>query len=905
MKRDRLFLIDGNSFCYRAFYAIRNLSTSKGQPTNAIYGFVTMLNKIIKEESPQYLAIAFDLKGPTFRHRKFEEYKIHRKPMPDELEEQMPIIKEIIRAYNIPIYQMQGYEADDILATIAKKSEKKGYDVYIVTGDKDMLQLVDSYIKIYNVHKEGLIYDEVKVKERYGVGPEKMVDLIALMGDSSDNIPGIPGIGEVTAMQLIEKFGSLDRLLSGVEKLESENLRKRVSEFKEQAKLSKELATVETDVSIDVKEDELKLKEPDRERLYELFKELEFKSLLKEYAPSGQTLEGEYELIRKEDDFKSLIKKLERQKEFALDFETTGTDPLLCEPVGVSFCWAQGQAHYVPINPALSASKNRYEVGKSGVKDDACGFDAKYVLSGLRHIFEDADKRKIGQNIKYEKVLLANYGVQLNGIAFDTMVASYLLNPSKLNHNLDDIALEYLNFKMTPIAELLGTGKKQITMKEVDLEAIKRYCCQDADATLRLKQILEPQLKEKNLDELFYDVEMPLVDCLASMELAGVAIDVKFLDKMSKEMDKQLHKLTSEIYEMAGCEFNINSPKQLSEILFERLKLPVVKKTKTGTSTDVEVLEALATIHALPASILKYRELAKLKSTYIDALPKLINPKTKRLHTSFNQTVTQTGRLSSSDPNLQNIPIKTEMGRQIRKAFIAGKSNHLIISADYSQIELRILAHFSQDKELIEAFKEDRDIHTHTASLVFNVPEEKVTEEMRSAAKTVNFGIIYGMSPYGLSKDLGIEPAKAKEFIDSYFERYGKVRAYIEDTIEEARERGYVTTILNRRRYVPEINSKNNSIRQFAERTAINTPIQGSAADLIKVAMINIYRTLKEKKLKSMMILQVHDELVFEVPKDEVDVMKKTVKAEMETVAKLKVPIKVQIKVGSNWLEAA
>ncbi|MFH1778532.1 MAG: DNA polymerase I [Candidatus Omnitrophota bacterium] len=883
-----LFLIDGNSFCYRAFYAIRSLLTSKGQPTNAIYGFITMLNKIIKEEAPQYLAIAFDLKGPTFRHKKFEEYKIHRKPMPDELSEQMPIIKEIIDAYNIPIYEMEGYEADDILATIAKRSEKKGYDVYIVTGDKDVLQLVNSHIKIYNVHKEGLVYDEGKVKERYGVGPERIVDLIALMGDSSDNIPGVPGIGEVTAAQLIERFGSLDKTLSSIDKIESESLRKRLSEFKEQAKLSKELATVDTNVPIDIDMDELKLKGADRERLYNLFKELEFKRLLKDYAPSGQELDGEYKLIADENDFKDLIKELEKRREFALDFETTGTDPLLCEPVGVSFCWKEGEAYYVPIKDAGQGQ-----------------FDAKYVLSKLKHILEDADKRKIGQNIKYEEVLLANYGIQLNGITFDTMVASYLLNPSKLNHNLDDIALEYLNLKMTPIAELLGKGKGKITMKEVGLEEIKRYCCQDSDATLRLKHVLEPQLREKNLDELFYDVEMPLIDCLADMELIGVAIDVKFLAKMSKEMDNQLRKLTSEIYEIANCEFNINSPKQLSEVLFERLKLPVVKKTKTGTSTDVEVLENLATIHALPASILKYRELAKLKSTYIDALPELINPKTGRVHTSFNQTVTQTGRLSSSDPNLQNIPIKTEIGRRIRKAFIAGEAKHLIMSADYSQIELRILAHFSGDKELIEAFKEDRDIHVHTASLVFGVPEEKVTQEMRAAAKTVNFGIIYGMSPYGLSKDLSIEPAKAKEFIDSYFERYGRVKAYIEDTINEARERGYATTILNRRRYIPEINSQNNSIRQFAERTAINTPIQGSAADLIKVAMIKIHRAIKEKRLKSKMIIQVHDELVFEVPKDEVDIMKKLVKTKMEEVAKLKVLIKVQVKVGKNWLEAA
>lgn len=887
MKRDKLFLIDGNSFCYRAFYAIRSLSTSKGQPTNAVYGFISMINKIIKEEKPDSLAIAFDLKGPTFRHQKFEDYKIHRKPMPDELVEQMPVIKEVVRAYNIPLFEMQGYEADDVLATLAKKAEKKGYEVYIATGDKDMLQLVDSRIKVYNVHKDGLIYDGEKVKDRYGVGPDKMVDLIALMGDSSDNIPGVGGIGEVTARQLIEKFGSLDKVLSGIDKIESESLRKKLRDDAEQAKLSRELATVDADVPVEIDFDDLRLKEPDSGRLYELFTELEFKRLLKDFAPAGKQLEGQYELVSDESGLKELIKGLEKQKEFALDFETTGTDPLSCELVGVSFCWKEALAYYVPI------------------REGGEGFEAKYLLSKLKAVIEDAKKVKIGQNVKFEKALLAVNGIDLNGMLFDTMVASYLLNPSKLNHNLEDILQEYLQLRKTPISDLLGKGKGKITMKEVETETIKNYCCQDSDAAFRLKQVLEPQLEEKNLSELFYEVEMPLVDCLTDVELAGVAIDVDFLSAMSKDMDKQLRKLTSDIYEMAGSEFNINSPKQLGEILFEKLKLPVVKKTKTGPSTDVEVLEVLSAVHALPASLLRYRELSKLKSTYVDALPELINPKTGRVHTSFNQTVTATGRLSSSDPNLQNIPVKTEIGRQIRKAFIAGEKNCVIMSADYSQIELRILAHFSGDKELVKAFEEDRDIHTHTASLVFGVDEADVTSKMRSMAKTVNFGIIYGMSPYGLSRDLKIEISKAKEFIDSYFERYGKVRICLEEMIEEAREKGYATTILNRRRYIPEINSKNNSIRQFAERTAVNTPIQGSAADLIKVAMINIHRTIKEEGLRSRMILQVHDELVFEVRKDEVEAMSKIVKTKMEEAAELRVPIKVQVKVGKNWLEAA
>lgn len=883
----RLFLIDGNSFCYRAFYAIRSLANSKGQPTNAIYGFITMINKLIKEEKPEYLAIAFDLKGPTFRHKKFEEYKIHRKPMPDELVDQMSLIKEVVRGYNIPLFEMQGYEADDVLATIAMKAADKGYDVYIVTGDKDMLQLVGSRIKVYNVHKEGLIYDSEKVKERYGVPPEKIVDLIALMGDSSDNIPGITGIGEVTARKLMEDFGSLDKVLSAEDKIKSESLRRKITEYRGQAVLSRELATVDRDVPIKINLEDLKLKEPDNNKLHEIFNELEFKRLLKDFAAPGKQLSGKYHLVEDDDALEGLMKELAKQKEFALDFETTGTDPLLCEPVGISFCWREGVAYYVPIG------------------DREGSFGKTALFEKLKPILEDRGKLKIGQNIKYEELLLAVNGVAVEGPVFDTMVASYLLNPSKMNHNLEDITSEYLNFKKTPITDLIGEGKKKIRMDEVEIEKVKDYCCQDSDAAFRLKDILEKQLDEKNLSKLFYEVEMPLLECLADMELTGVAIDVGYLAGMSKEMGKQLEKITSEIYEIAGAEFNINSPKQLAEILFVKLKLPVVKKTKTGHSTDVEVLEALSAVHALPAALLKYREISKLRSTYVDSLPQLVNQKTGRVHTSFNQTVTATGRLSSSDPNFQNIPIKTEMGKQIRKAFVPGAKGHVILSADYSQIELRVLAHFSQDKQLQEAFEKDRDIHAHTASLIFGVKESEVTSEMRSIAKTVNFGIIYGMSPFGLSRELKIDVSKAKEFIDAYFEKYGRVKVFLEDLLEEARRDGYVMTILNRRRYLPEINSRNNSVRQFAERAAINAPIQGSAADLIKIAMINIHNVLKEENLNSKMILQVHDELVFEVPDNEIEDMKKIVKTRMEEVISLSVPVRVQVKVGKNWLEAA
>jgi DNA polymerase-1 len=848
-----------------------------------------MINKIIKDEKPGYLAIAFDLKGPTFRHKKFEEYKIHRKPMPDELADQMPIIKDVVRGYNIPVFELQGYEADDILATITKRAVAGGYEVFIVTGDKDMLQLIGPDVKVYNVHKEGLIYDKDAVSERYGVAPEGIVDLISLMGDSSDNIPGVTGIGEVTAKKLMEEYGSLEKVIKAAESgdIKSESLRGKIIRYREQALLSRELATVDRDVPIDIDLEGLALKAPDKQKLYELFSELEFKRLLKDYSLPGKQVSGKYELVEDEEGLKRLIRDLSGQKEFALDFETTGTDPMSCEPVGISFCWKEGRAFYVPIGEVKG------------------GFDKAGLFDRLKPVLEDENIAKIGQNIKYEKLLLAVNGVEIKGPVFDTMVASYILNPSKMNHNLEDITLEYLDLRKTPITELIGEGKKRITMKEVEVDKVRDYCCQDSDATFRLKNVLDAQLTDKNLSKLFHEVEMPLLDCLTDMEFSGVAIDTAYLGKMSKDMEKQLEKITADIYEAAGAQFNINSPKQLAEILFVKLELPPVKKTKTGQSTDVDVLEALSAAHPLPALLLKYREIQKLKSTYVDALPELVNPKTGRVHTSFNQTVTATGRLSSSDPNFQNIPVKTEMGRKIRKAFIAGRKGWSILTADYSQIELRILAHFSGDRELLKAFEGDRDVHAHTASLIFAVKEGDVTPEMRSIAKTVNFGIIYGMSPFGLSKELKIEISRAKEFIDAYFEKYGSVKVFLEGLVEGARRDGYVTTILNRRRYIPEIGSKNNSVRQFAERAAINAPIQGSAADLIKIAMINIHNVIREKKLKSKMILQVHDELIFEVPPEEEEEMKKLVKTRMEDVVKLNVPVKVQVKAGGNWLEAA
>lgn len=888
MPKKRLFLIDGNSFCYRAFYAIRGLANSKGQPTNAIYGFITMLNKIIKDEKPEMLAVAFDLKGATFRHKKYEEYKIHRKPMPDDLVTQIPYIKDVVRAQNIPIYEIEGYEADDVLATLAKKAEDKDIDTFIVTGDKDALQLIDSHIKVYSTHKEGLVYDAHKVKEAYGVGPDRITDIMALMGDASDNIPGVKGIGEKTAVELIAEFGSLEELYKNIDKVKSNARRKMLIDNEKSAFLSKELAVVDTDVPIKIDFKELELKEPDEAKLLELYKELEFKSLLKELAPKGK-LESEYILVADERCLDNLAADLKKATEFVFDTETTSEDPVLAKLAGISFCWKEGVAYYVGVCE-----------GESGKKK----LDMGLVLKKLKDIFEDGNIKKIGQNIKYDNIVLANYEIRVKGVAFDTMIASYLLNPSKLNHGLDDISFEYLNYKMsTPIEDLIGKGKHAITMDKVDVQKVCYYSCEDSDVTFRLKKILEKEISKKDLDKLFFDMEMPLVEVLADMEMAGVSIDKKYLEDLSKEMEKKLQKLTAKIYELAGEEFNINSPKQLSAVLFDKLKLPVVRRTKTGISTDEEVLTKLAQEHPLPEKLLEFREFSKLKSTYVDSLPSLINPSTGKVHTSFNQTVTATGRLSSSGPNLQNIPIKTEEGRKIRKAFIPSDKNNFLLSADYSQIELRILAHLSGDANLIKAFKEGLDIHAYTASLVFNVKENEVTSEMRGIAKTVNFGILYGMSPYGLSQSLRIEVDKAKEFIDAYFDRYPEVRSYIENVLEDAREKTFVTTLFGRRRYMPEINSQDMRMRQFAERTAINTPIQGTAADIIKIAMINIHKRLVRDELSSKMILQVHDELVFDVEKDEIGDVYDIVKDGMENVIRLKVPVEAHIEIGKNWLE--
>ncbi|MBI4549618.1 MAG: DNA polymerase I [Candidatus Omnitrophica bacterium] len=886
----KIFLIDGNSFCYRAFYAIRQLSNSRGEPTNAIYGFVTMLRKMIKDEKPEGLAVSFDLAGPTFRHAIDSDYKAHRKPMPDDLVTQIPHIKEFVRAMRIPIYEKEGFEADDVLGTLARKLARAGHEVYIVTGDKDMLQLVNDRVKVYNPSKEGLIFDEGEVRKKFdGLGPDKVVDVMALAGDASDNIPGVPKIGPKTAVALIKQFGSLDNLYRGLAQVKSESQKQLLTENESMARRSHELAEIDCDVPVDFDLRDVSLREPDCVRLTELLKRFEFKALLREMIPAGEadaTVARAYRLIVTENDLAALVNELKAAPEIAVDTETTSSDPHLAHLVGLSFSCCEKAAAYVPVKSP------RHQGG---------GLAEELVLAALKPVLEDPRIKKLGQNIKYDWMVLKNHGIELSGVYFDTMVASYLINPTKRNHNLDDISFEYLDVKKIATKDLIGNGKKEITMDCVPMDKVGDYACEDADCVYRLKQKLAPMLAERGLEKLFYELEMPLVETLARVEMNGVKIDREILGALSKSAETSLGKLEGEIYGEAGGEFNINSPRQLGEVLFVKLGLPAGRKTKTGFSTDVEVLEKLAENYKLPKLLLEYREHSKLKSTYLDALPELINPRTGLIHTSFNQTVTATGRLSSSEPNLQNIPIRTELGRRIRKAFVPRGKGRRLLSADYSQIELRLLAHFSEDPALRKAFRDDTDIHRFTATVLYNVKESGVTYEMRNLAKTINFSILYGKTPFGLSRDLGIPIEEADAFIKAYFARYPRVREFLEAQKEKAKQDGFLTTILGRRAYFPDLKSPNATLRQFAERAAINAPLQGSAADLIKLAMLAIDRELAAKKSEARMILQVHDELVFDAPGAEMPALKKTVRELMEGALTLCVPLKVDLTEGDSW----
>jgi len=886
--RPRLFLIDGSSYIYRAFYAIRHLSNSKGLPTNAIFGFTQMLLRVVKEFRPEYLLVVFDSKAPTFRSEVYQEYKANRPAMPESLSPQLPYIKRIVEAYRIATLAMEGYEADDLIGTIAKRAVPE-VDVVIITGDKDILQLVSDRITVYDTMKEKRLGLN-EVRERFGVGPEQMVEVMGLAGDAIDNIPGVPGIGEKTAIELIKVFGTIEYLLSHLDQVPQKKLREKLQDHGELARLSRQLATIRLDLPVPFRLNDFALSSPDLKTLREIFKELEFSRLLKELSDGKGVLptDKDYRLITEEDAFLILLEDLKKAGRFSIDLETTSPYPMWADLVGISLSFKPHEAYYIPVGHQVREGEKQLPL--------------PWVLERMKPLLQNPELSKVGQNIKYEWIVLKGYGVDLLGIHTDTMIASYLLNPTKHNHNLGEIAQEYLDRSVTDYKEVVGTGGKEVTFDKIELEKARDYGCEDADVTFQLSNVLLSRIEEEGLKELHDRMEMPLLIVLAKMEMNGVKIDVDLLQAFSKELEIQLQQKIERIYALAGEVFNINSSQQLGKILFEKLKLPVVKKTKTGSSTDESVLTKLSLQHDLPLEILGYRNLTKLKSTYIDALPKLVHPKTGRVHTSYNQTVTATGRLSSSDPNLQNIPIRNEEENRIRKSFIP-EEGRVMVSADYSQIELRILAHLSRDETLIEAFLRDEDIHARTASEIFNVPLEKVTPSMRREAKVINFGIIYGMSSYGLSQQLGIEPKVAQAYIDEYFRRYTGVQAYIEKGLEEARRKGYVTTLFRRRRYLPDINSRVAPVRQASERMAINTPLQGTAADIIKVAMIRIQGRIEEMGLSTRMIMQVHDELVFEIPREELQEAVPLIQKDMETLTDLSIPLKVSVRSGKNWAE--
>ena len=896
-------LIDGNSLLHRAYHVIPPLTVNKtGEVVGAVYGFTSMLLKAIGELKPTHYAIAFDKKGPTFRHKLYEQYKAHRPETPPELIGQLGRVRQLVEAFDLPIFELDDYEADDILGGLSKQAGEQGIDTVIVTGDADAMQLVSPRVRVFYPKPGGsfsnaILYDEEAVSQKYGVGPEHIADLKALMGDKSDNIPGVAGIGNKTAVKLIQQFGGIDQIYAHIDEVIPEKLKNRLRDSEGIARKSKELATIVTELPVKLELEESKLSCFNRQKVTELFRELEFASLLPRLSeitgaipeistPAQSEPQGklDYNIICTPEALNELVTKLKKAGSFAFDTETTSLNTMIAQPVGLSFSMAPGEAYYIPVG----------HIGLERIKQ----LPIEDVIAKLKPVFEDAKLAKIAQNGKYDMEILVGQGVEVKNLTFDTMIAAYLLGEKSIG--LKALAFSKLGIEMTPITDLIGSRAKQICISGAEIESTSDYACADADMTGRLAELFTAELKEQGLWQLFAEVEMPLVPVLVRMEMNGVALDTGLLWQMSRRLGERLLKLEAEIYNNAGHRFNINSPRQLGPVLFEELNLPSAGKTKSGYSTGASVLEELRSVHPIIELIIEYRQLSKLKSTYIDALPALVNPGTKRLHTSFNQTRTATGRLSSSEPNLQNIPVRGEQGREIRQAFITPSGSYLL-SADYSQIDLRVLAHLSQDAALLETFHKDGDIHIATAVRLFGVAEDEVTPDMRRLAKTVNFGVIYGMSSYGLEQATELSREEADKFIISYFEKYPQVKEYLESTKKQAREKGYVQTILGRRRAIPEINSSNRNLREAAERMAINMPVQGTSADIIKVAMVQLDREMTERNLKSKLLLQVHDELIFEVPEDELDEMKKLAPRIMTTSIKLSLPLKVDIKLGKNW----
>ncbi len=953
----KLFLLDAYALIYRAFFAMSKNPrlNSKGVNTSAVMGFLNSLYEILQKEKPTHIGVAFDVAGTAQRQAEYSEYKANREKMPDDLRDAIPYIIRLIEAFNIPVYGVKGYEADDVIGTLSKKAEQQGFVTYMMTPDKDFGQLVTDKILLYKPAKFGepaQVWGPKEVCERYGIQePKQLIDILGLWGDAADNIPGIPGIGEKTAAQLVGKYGSVENLIAHADELKGKQ-KENVINFAEQGLMSKSLATINLEVPVDFDEEELKAKEPDVPTLMALFEELEFKTFakrfLEDYKTKQSTLDGpstgsgtltspslrgtkqsremtegsqqpdlfssnetfdlfnqgdnsgllefsdkdsaktvthDYKLLESESDIKALVDLLSKQKQFVFDTETTNIDVYSAELVGLSFAIKAHEAWYL-FMPA-----ERKECQKK--------------LDLLRPLFEDDSIMKIGQNLKYDISMLAQYGISVKGKLFDTMLAHYLLEPEQ-RHNMDYLAEVYLNYITIPIEDLIGKGRQQKTMREVPVDLVKEYAAEDADITLQLYEKLLPLLKENGVEKLFYEIEMPLVPVLSRMEANGVRIDTENLQQISEAFGVEIHKVEEEIYNAAGMPFNIASPKQLGEVLFEKLRIDEkAKKTKTGQyATGEDVLQKLSHKHPIIQMILDYRSFTKLKSTYLDALPALVNPKDGLIHTSYNQAVTATGRLSSNNPNLQNIPVRTEKGREIRRAFVPRSPEYTLLAADYSQIELRIIAHLSQDPAMVNDFNLGHDIHAATAAKVFHVPMDQVTKEQRSRAKAVNFGIIYGMSAFGLAERMELSRSEAADIIKKYFEEYVGIKEYMNRSIALARERGYAETILGRRRYLRDINGANSVVRGFAERNAINAPIQGSSADMIKIAMIGIHQELERLKMQSKMILQVHDELVFDAHLDELETLKAIVQDKMVNALPLSVPVVVEMNTGANWLEA-
>ena len=901
-KGKKLFIIDGMALIYRSHFAmIKNpLTTKNGQHTSAIYGLANSIFKLIKDEDPNYLAIAMDCKEPTFRHKMYDAYKANREAMPDELVSQLSLIDEMLYGMNIPVIKKPGFEADDIMGTMGKVAESQGIETYLVSGDKDLMQLVTDKVRLYTPGSRfspTKVYGTSEVVDKWGVAPSKIIEFLALLGDSSDNIPGVDGIGKKTAAKLLCEYGDIKSIKDNIENIKNKRVREGLLNGSENLDLAIKLVTIDSNVDVEIDIDKLEKQSMNKAVLSDYFSRLEIHSLSAQLdkittsktEPSpGQSIKKRYKTISTLEQIEKLVDDIKGCSLLSFDIETTQLDPVEADIAGFALSLKENQGYYIPI---IFPDKDSIP---------GHNLDLVSVLNTFKTILEDESVKKCGQNLKYDSLILKRHGISLKGIEFDSMIAEHILHPEKNSYKLDNLSIEYLGYEMQPIEDLIGSGKEQISMADVPVEKVSFYASEDADIALQLSNKIKPLISKSKLEKPYFDIELPLIPVLVEMENSGVFVDKEILSELSLEVDEKISILEKKIFSISNREFNLNSPKQLAVVLFDELELKQIKKR----STSIEVLESLKFDHPLPELVLKYRHLSKLSSTYIKALPSHINKRTGRVHTSFNQTIASTGRLSSTKPNFQNIPIRTDLGKKIRKAIRSQSEDSVILSADYSQIELRIMAHFSNEPELVKAFNNDLDIHTRTAALVYSVKESEVSSDQRRAAKVVNFGIMYGAGPFRMSKELGISMKEAKVLIDTYFSTYPGIQKYIQETIEEAHLRGYVNTLNGRKRYTQSLGSNNMNVQKAEERALINMPIQGTAAELIKIAMINIHKKMRDDGYNAKMILQIHDELIFEVPKYEIENFSKLVKFEMENAMKLSVPLKVDYNSGPSWYDA-